>query len=146
MESNVDQLNVITESILGKKAWGVSLGVGSFLTFEFGRPIPSGKKIHGEFHVWIYNCAWRIQQLDKIIACSEDERDTISNSIKCLENLSLSKIDLFQYGFDTIFRFENNILLYLFTCYTNDYESWILYTPQEVITIGPAGNLVIENK
>jgi hypothetical protein len=138
------QLIKVLQYIYGQKAWGVSLGEGSFLTFEFGNPIPSDKKVHGEFHVWVYFCAWRIQQLDKIIICSEDKRDNIIESIKCLEDLPLINVKLMYSGFDTVFNFDKDIQLYLFSIYSDEYESWMLYTPNEVISIGPANNLLIE--
>lgn len=144
MEEKLARLNKIIETMLGQKAWGVSLGIGSFLTFEFGNPVPSEKKVHGEFHVWIQNCSWRIQQLGKVLACSEDERSRIIDSVKCLENLSLLKIELIRDGFDTVFKFDNDVILYLFTIYSEEYENWMLYTPQAVYIIGPGNNLDIE--
>jgi len=47
MEEKLARLNKIIETMLGQKAWAVSLGIGSFLTFEFGNPVPSEKKVHG---------------------------------------------------------------------------------------------------
>jgi hypothetical protein len=41
--------------LLGTKAWGVSLGVGSFITFEFGekriKRFKNREYIHGEWHL-----------------------------------------------------------------------------------------------
>ena len=39
------------------------------------------KKIHGEWHLWPYNCAWRLEEGDKILAASEDERNNLEVAV-----------------------------------------------------------------
>jgi len=49
-EADLTEIQAIIAPLLGQKAWDVSLGVGSFITIEFGAPlsIEETAKIHGE--------------------------------------------------------------------------------------------------
>jgi len=91
---NIQEVQAKVNQLLGQKAWGVSLGYGSFLTIEFGQPLPSNneqQKIHGEWHLWLYNCAWRLEEGDKILAASEDERNNLEVAVHRLENLTIGR-------------------------------------------------------
>jgi len=72
------------ESVIGEKAWGVRLGVGSLVTLEFGKLMPSnpGGYVHGEWHLWIRYCAWRLERLNEVISGSDDERDDLANAVQ----------------------------------------------------------------
>lgn len=93
--------------MLGKKAWGVSLGEGSFITIEFGNPVPSEseedkKRIHGEWHLWIYCCSWRLEQGEEILTASEDSQSKLEEAFKKLEGLTLYSVELLPPAWDTI--------------------------------------------
>ncbi|MCP5369401.1 MAG: hypothetical protein H6909_01765 [Rickettsiaceae bacterium] len=66
------------QQLLGMKAWGASLGVGSFVTIEFGKEVKekASNKIHGEWHLWIWQHGmfYKNQQL---ILDSEDDKKKI---------------------------------------------------------------------
>ncbi len=95
MGSDVDTVKLVG-LLKGNTPWGVRLGVGSFLTMEFGRPEANlvGRTAHGEFHLWLYMCSWRIEMGEKIIAGSEDERPAIEAALKNLILGSVEKIEL----------------------------------------------------
>ncbi|BAZ14456.1 hypothetical protein NIES4071_63000 [Calothrix sp. NIES-4071] len=141
---NIDEVKSRISLLLGQKAWGVSLGVGSFLTLEFGQPLSNTnghQHVHGEWHLWIYNCVWRLEEAGKVLAASEDERNKIESAIVRLEGLSLQSIDLQPPIWDTVFTFENQVILRLFSIYSEDYEHWMLYTPDgNVLSLGPGSN------
>ena len=67
MRTTEDDLAAVEEAVAqmyGKRAWGTALGFGSFLTVEFGAPEAApdpGGPVHGEFHLWVYCTAWRIE-------------------------------------------------------------------------------------
>lgn len=44
------------------KAWGARLGVGSFVTIEFGEEVKEqpSSKTHGEWHLWVYMATWDV--------------------------------------------------------------------------------------
>ncbi len=74
--------------ILGKKAWQVSLGIGSFVTMEFGAPLPprgDGEQIRGEWHLWIMYCAWRLDNPHRVLAACEDSREHLTTAVQALE-------------------------------------------------------------
>lgn len=138
---DIHEIQTKISPLLGQKAWGVSLGFGSFLTLEFGQPLlPSeeGQKVHGEWHLWLYNCAWRLEEGNRILAASEDERDKLKSAIQRLENLTLQRIDLVPPTWDAVFTFEHLVILRLFATYSEDYNYWLLYAPEgNVLSVGP---------
>ncbi|NET57600.1 MAG: hypothetical protein F6K47_15995 [Symploca sp. SIO2E6] len=83
-QTDISKVQTLIKPIISHKAWGASLGVGSFITLEFGNPLPSSKerqKTHGEWHLWIYCCAWRIEEGNEVLASSEDPRAKIESSM-----------------------------------------------------------------
>jgi len=147
-KTDVSEIQAYINPMLGKKAWGVSLGEGSFITIEFGIPVPSEEdqeQIHGEWHLWIYCCSWRLEQGEEILAASEDSQSKLEEAVKTLECLTLYSVELLPPAWDTILNFEQQVILRLFSVYSEDYEHWILFTPNgDVINIGPGTHWSIE--
>ncbi|NEQ99298.1 MAG: hypothetical protein F6K30_21750 [Cyanothece sp. SIO2G6] len=145
-QTDIDHVQQIIAPLLGQKAWGVSLGVGSSLTTEFGAPIldePNAKKQHGEWHLWTYFCVWRLERQNRILVGAEDSWDRIASAIRHLENKSLKSVELFAPAWDSIFHFEDDILLRSFSIITfeEDAEHWKLFTPNgKVILLGPGSS------
>jgi hypothetical protein len=125
--------------LVGEKGWGASLGVGSFLTLEFGSKIKaSGGYVHGEWHLWIYYCAWRIERGPRVLAASEDDRPLIKKTVALLNGKTLTEVRVTSPMMDTLFAFEGALALKTFGIYSQDAEHWMLFTPdQKVLTIGP---------
>jgi hypothetical protein len=138
---SIQEVQAKINPLLGQKAWGVSLGLGSFLTLEFGEPLPTDDKhpkVHGEWHLWLYNCAWRLEEKDEILTASEDDQDKLEIAIRRLENLTLTSVDLVFPALDAIFIFEHQVVLRLFAIHSEEYEHWLLYIPDgNVLTVGP---------
>ncbi len=141
IETDIREIQAKIQPLLGKKAWGVSLGVGSFITLEFGAKLKNEKvpkRPHGEWHLWITYCAWRLEKGPEVIAASEDPRPELKKKVRCLENLALQSVELTPPALEATFFFEEEIVLRLFPIYTHEYEHWMLYTPDEnVLVIGP---------
>lgn len=137
--------------LLGKKAWGVSKGVGSFVTLEFGRPLPtngSNERTHGEWHLWLYNCAWRLEAgRRQVLAGSGDSPDRIEAAIQQLEGLSFDSIEISPPALDTAMTFSEDMTLRLFPISQDmELEHWMLYTPDgNVLLIGPGTSWSYEN-
>jgi len=139
--------------IIGLKARNVLLGYGSFITMDFGKDIiievETNKGIdkfpRGEWHLWIYMTAWRIDEKMMPIAGCEDSRVTIEKALKKIENKKLINVDIRNHAFDMKIEFENDIIINLFTLYTekdSDSENWMLFTPEKkVLAVGPGSFL-----
>jgi len=54
------QIDTLFRPLIGQKAWGASVGYGSFVTIEFGRKRLYHGHYHGEWHVWLYLCEWKL--------------------------------------------------------------------------------------
>src|SRR5438045_3671110 len=94
-ENDIREIQAIIAPLLGRKVWGAALGMGSFVTLEFGAARPPERpraRIHGEWHVWIYCTAWRLEQDDVIIAASEDARSKLERSVITLNGLAMEAI------------------------------------------------------
>ena len=124
---------------LGKRVWGASLGVGSFLTLELGaKTETSGGYVHGEWHLWIYCCAWRIERSSRVLAASEDDRSLIKRTVRLLNGKKLTRLDVTHLLMDASFAFEGGLILRTFGIYSRNAEHWMLFTPdQSVLTVGP---------
>ena len=141
-QKGIVEIQAKIDGLLGQNAWGVALGEGSFLTMEFGMPVQPAKaneRVHGEWHLWLYGCAWRIEEGERVLISSEDDRSKIEEGIQRLEGCVLQSFELLTPALDAVITFEGNIVLRLFSVYTEDMDSWLLFTPEKVITVGPAG-------
>lgn len=141
-EKDIHEIQTRIKPILGKKAWAVSLGIGSFVTMEFGSPVSSLGKLKypcGEWHLWITHCAWRLEKGNEVMAAAEDPRPKLQNAIQCMEGLALHSVHVTPPALETVFVFDDKVVLRLFPIYSGeDYEHWMLYTPdRRVLVIGP---------
>ncbi|WP_117214663.1 hypothetical protein [Allorhizocola rhizosphaerae] len=123
----------------GKVAWGTALGVGSFLTVEFGERVEQAKgKVHGEFHLWVYCSAWRIETPAEIVASSEDPREFLEPTVRSLDGRTLSDIQLDMPSLSSTFAFSDGTRLRTFSIFSKDFDHWMFYLPGgEVFTAGP---------
>jgi hypothetical protein len=94
------------EQMYGLPSWHVEQGHGSFITLEFGEPhveigeirshpffITDGQQarfprrlahVHGDWHLWIYQCHWSISVEQQLLAHSESDRVTIARALGVL--------------------------------------------------------------
>ncbi|HEU4326413.1 MAG TPA: hypothetical protein VFS21_24950 [Roseiflexaceae bacterium] len=140
-DADINQISAIIEPLIGQKAWNVALGVGSFVTIDFGNVVPSkrpGGRSYGEWYLWMYCCAWYMSKDDDIVVGSEDERETISAHIHIVSGLELVKVTIKPPAFEATFNFADGVALHLFPVFSTEYEHWMLYTPHNnVLTLGP---------
>jgi len=139
---DISEIQAKMQGILGQKAWGVARGQGSFVTMEFGQPVAPRKAnetIHGEWHLWLYGCAWRLEQGENVVVASEDAQTNIEDALQLIEGRVLHIFELLTPALDGVMTFEEGIVLRLFSVNTEEMDSWMLFTPDKVITVGPAG-------
>lgn len=146
--------NELLNNIVGMKPTRVKLGNGSFLTIDFGKDIPSLIKSRsgsrtvyfGEWYLWIYMCAWRIDKDELPLVGSNDNREKIQAHLFELENRVLTQIVVSNNSFDLKIKFGENVSLNLFSFNTTDHQQWMFYTQDnKVFTAGPASNWSYEN-
>lgn len=130
------------EPILGKPAWQVKQGYGSFLTLEFGEPHldivePNPKRrrqsrdvtVCGDWHLWIYCCGWDIVQNGELLAYWESEDAEIAKAAAELDGQCLEKIWLEPESVITHFEFDLGAVLKTYPYDEELNEQWFLYEP-----------------
>ena len=147
-------LATFMEPILGLTAWGVKQGHGSFLTFEFGQPKLEIKEhlsrsrrsayVHGQWHLWIYCCHWRITQDGTQLACSEDDEKTIGRAIAALNGQNLISVSVQSDQRSSEFMFDLGGLLETWP-YGEDPtdEQWMIYSENEVFSLNASGDYAL---
>ena len=131
-ETDIGKIQAMIGPILGQKAWNVSLGHGSFITMEFGVSLLSDeidRQPRGEWHLWVYCCAWRLEEGNNVLASSEDSRLELELAVKRMAGLALRSIKIFRPAWDSIFTFEEQVVLRLFSIYSKECEHWMLFMP-----------------
>jgi hypothetical protein len=130
--------------LVGSHAWRVKIGVGSFLTFEFGRRTRSNGHIYGQWHLWIYLSHWELLHGKRRLVDSDADRKVIAAAVRRLENASLTAVHLDTRRKKTAFQFGEFLLQVSPADYledTTDRDSyWIFFMPEnQVLTMGPSG-------
>ena len=127
------------DRLVGQRSWGIKLGEGSFLTFEFGREMAAAQnlKSHGEWHLWLYMCQWRIETTEKALTGSADDRQSIESA------LNGSKFGIVRSAvaeaplLDLTLNFDSGKRLRTFCASSAaEEEQWKLFTPDgNILTI-----------
>jgi hypothetical protein len=144
MKAAATDIRQYFESLLDLRPWKVKLGVGSFLTFEFGRRVKKSGHVHGEWHLWIYLGNWVLLHGKRKLADSESDRRIISASVRRLEDVPLSDVEFEPEQSRTTFIFDDFRLVVSSADYPDGADNrdhyWLLFMPNnEVLTIGPGG-------
>ena len=155
----------IFRPLIGQLTWHVKQGHGSFLTFEFGKPhleigqptLPKKRYphlvkemenrkmrrkvyIHGDWHLWIYCCAWTISQDGNGIAECESSREVIKAATDYLDGQALLNVFIEPETVSTRFEFDLGGCLSTWPDDT-DSEQWLLFEPDgNVLTIRAGGS------
>jgi hypothetical protein len=149
---DINGLNNLLINIKGQNAWGAKLGHGSFLTIEFGKalmPNPETGAIHGEWHLWIYMCSWRIEKNGCFLVGCEDKRSKIGKVIEQINGNCLISFNVLVPSLDAILQFENKITLNLFSIISEDNDGggqhWMLFMPNKnILVAGPGSRWTVE--
>ena len=147
-KNGLDIAQQLLNALIGMSPSRVKLGQGSFITFDFGKDIfeeiktKSGTKTvcFGEWHLWIYMCAWRIDRHGEPLIGSEDSRTEIEPLLSLFNDQTLKSVTILNNAFDVTFSFSKDIDLHLFSINTKNDEQWLLYTPDENIFKAGPGN------
>ena len=137
----------------GKPCWQARRGHGSFITLEFGEPSleirePSEPKadasytvrkllsrrlvtIRGQWHLWVYCCAWTIFNNSEQLAHSEDNDEAIASAIGFLDGQALIAATV-DNSANSQFTFDLGGVLTT-SPYDEDSEQWMLYQPDGMV-------------
>jgi hypothetical protein len=132
------------QPVFGTPPWRVKLGVGSFLTFEFGPRIRANGHLHGQWHLWIYLSNWTLFRGDRQLVDSEADRKLITISTRRLEGKPLTDIDFSARTRRTTFSFGDFRLVVSPADYLDNPDErdhyWIFFMPgNKVLSVGPVG-------
>jgi hypothetical protein len=138
----------IDADLVGQEAWSVSLGHGSFVTMEFGAPLPPDPEgtVHGEWMLWVYMCSWKAVDGDESID-SEASRADMASWVKRFNG---KKLVAFEFDFSSskaVLRFDGGELqLASYDSPDEDDETWMLFMPDHmVLTAMSAGGWQLED-
>jgi hypothetical protein len=144
MKATAVDIREYFEPVLGTRPWRAKLGVGSFLTFEFGPRIKSHGHLHGQWHLWVYLSTWALFHGDRRLADSDSDRKLITVSVRRLEGATLTNMNFDSQSQTTTFFFEDFRLVvspanYLETPDDRD-DFWMFFVPNnEILAVGPSG-------
>lgn len=122
----------IVSDLQGKTPWGVQLGHGSFLTMEFGKARekgPSEKVEHGEWHLWLFMCNWRIESQGQVIAGSDDAREKIQEALRTAILDRITDIHVASPSLDLAIQFDSGARVSTFSSSSSQENQWCLSTP-----------------
>jgi hypothetical protein len=137
---DMEQIEKNVAFLVGRSTWGVELGIGSFVTMNWGESLPSDQDgfVYGEWYMWLYCCGWRIEQTHSIIVGSYDSPAVIEESIQNLEGKKVISVELSPNLGDLVLTFENELVLKVFNESSQAASAWMLFTPEKhVIKAGP---------
>jgi hypothetical protein len=152
---------------MGLPSWNVEVGVGSFITMEFGEPhlhvttvqrrhtyladAPAeteqrGAWVRGQWHLWIYCCRWSLTLHDAPISHHETTPPTMSRALRLLNGQMLTDVQVSDDA-TTTFTFDLGCVLTTrpapLVVYDGDVvEQWFLYQPSgEVLALWGDGRV-----
>jgi hypothetical protein len=127
--------------LIGQKANGCWVGYGSALFLEFGERACADDLHHpsGEWSLWCNAILWRIEQGDRVLAGSEDDRDTMDAAVNQLNGNALISGGICRYTGDSVLTFTDNLVLRTFVLTSEEDARWNLRRgDSEPVMLGPA--------
>lgn len=127
------------KAIEGKRPFRARLGVGSFITLDFGRPRLKDGHFVGEYFLWIYMCDWKVLGGFRELADSERGRTFLKSFVRTFEQRTLEQIEIKRQGpeYKTLFHFSGGVDLvctpYRDEGYDEDDPCWYLFAADGVV-------------
>jgi hypothetical protein len=149
-EGTLEEAQEAVGSLVGQTIWQPRLGLGTFVTLEFGPVEPESRRsgsslTHGQWHLWVYSAAWRLESPVKLVTGSYDSRERMADGISGLDGVRVGETGLSR-GLDLRIR-STGLTLRTFAISTQTDPHWLLWTPEgRVINAGPAQLVVISRR
>jgi len=94
-------------------------------------------RYYGEWHVWIYQCTWQIDQNGMMLVHSESPKTEIESVLFNLANKTFTSFTLLNDLFEAELKFED-MTFRLF--HTKNGEQWMLFTPENKTFVAGSGS------
>ncbi len=129
------QIEALFRPLIGQKAWGASVGWGSFVTIEFGRKHLYHRHYHGDWHLWLYQCDWSLNSNGRCLANSESKKRVMQLAIDNLNGAELTDLSFDSQRTITELVFENHLHLRCkpYADATADEDYWLLFMPDRQV-------------
>lgn len=123
--------------------WGAAIGVGSFLTVEFGGARTSSVgQIRGALSLWVYGAQWAIREGGAVIADSQQDRAPMAEAANRLNDRRVQELVIDPVALTLHLRLTEEIELIVTPLDDPEMEEWLLFLSDgDVLTAGPAGIL-----
>ncbi len=141
-------LEQLAAGLAGQPVWGVSRGLGSFLTVELGSTVaePDGTR-RGAWHLWVYMADWRIEYAGQVVVGSADLPGRIDEVLMQLGPRTFESFTIDPATGDTALQLSDEVRLVVLSSALpdDDSEAWIL-TQSDGTTLsgGPASRWTLE--
>lgn len=133
--------------IIGQRPWRARVGVGSFLTFDFGPKVSVDGHQAGTWHLWIYMSNWVLMRGDLKLVDSDSHRPAISAAVRRLEAEIFDDIQFDTNTRFTVFSFGDFRLTVTPADYVDNPEeageSWMFFMPDHLVLTSGQGGLQI---
>lgn len=149
-EDALEKAQAAVGSLVGHTIWQPRLGFGTFMTLEFGPVEPASRRpgsslTHGQWHLWVYSAAWRLESPVELVTGSYDSRDRMADGISGLGGARVEETDLSR-ELDLTIR-TTGLTVRTFAVSTQTDPHWLLWTPEgHVIEAGPAQSIAITRR
>lgn len=132
--------------LVGLPIWSPRLGVGSFVTIEFGGTRHSSVGLLvGEYSLWVYGAAWSLGRGEADVATSDDAAPRMSAAVSALAGGLVTGACCDPASLGLRIEIDHASVLTTVAADDDDMEHWLLYLPDEtVIVAGPGRSLVRE--
>lgn len=128
--------------LLGQKANGCWLGYGSVLFLEFGDRTLADDLHHrrsGEWSLWCDQILWRIEQGERVVGGSEDDRERMEAAVAELNGHTLISAAVDPETRDSVLTFADDLVLRTFVLTSEEDARWnFRQGDSEFVLVGPA--------
>jgi len=135
----------LTAGLIGLPAWGAEVGHGSFVTMNFGAALAQEPE-YGEFFLWVFCTAWRIEDPERVVGSCEDEREEMQAAVGRLEGKRLLSVAVESLSLSARFEFDEGLVLRTFSIFTTDTDHWMLRLPSgQWVHAGPGSVMMLRD-
>lgn len=136
----------LVTGIIGQRTWEPAIGVGSFITMNFGEPqkSPSGG-VFGEFHLWVYGAHWVVRHDGTVAATSDDTHAVMAEAVARFEGRVVTDAHVSIDNLALRVAFGGDLTLEAAPASDPEMEHWMTFLPDgSVVVAGPGRELTLE--